>query len=280
MVTAVKGKAAVSEDGAKWTTATVMKSLGPATQLKVSEGTLEVALFKDGTRMTVVAPALVKVTGGGLELVQGKPDQLVAKATRKTASGKAVKPAGVSMGGHLMRSGPKYFILSAGFVRSDRPRLVWTGAQGFTRYQVALMNSVDEKVWEGEVEGTEMDYPAQAPALAEGEFITLLVNAHGEGPSPGSLKAELEVLPESEVSYIEALEKVLDPTDPGDLAVLASHYLKHQMWFDALGAGEKLRQLQPDNPGTYRYLFKVCAALNMVDKATEYRDKAERLEKL
>lgn len=285
MVTSVKGKAAVSEDGSKWTAAAVLKPLQASTQIKVTEGTLEVAVFKTGSRLTVVAPATVKVSAAGLEMVQGKPDQLVAKAVRKTASGKAVKPVGVSMGGHLLRAAGDYFILSAGTVRSPKPRLVWTAAPGQTSYQVELMDDLGDSVWKGVVQGTEMDYPAAAPAIGAGDFYTVRVSVYDPAAgavNPQVVAAETEItsLDQSVRADLEALEKVLDANDPSDLAVLASHYLQHQLYLDALRAGQKLSRLQPDNPGAYRYLFKVCAALEMSEKAKEYEKLAVEKEQL
>src|SRR5262249_35865714 len=89
----------------------------------------------------------------------------------------------------------------------DRPSFAWRAVPGATRYKVVLSSADQGELWSNEVEGTSMDFPKDAKALASsGEFLWE-VEARSDIKSLRRESSVFHVLPPSEA---DATRKNLD----------------------------------------------------------------------
>lgn len=280
MVTSVVGQVEVSQGG-EWSKAMVLKTLPSRTRFRVHQGTLQLALFSDGSRWTVKGPAQGEVTEAGPRILEGSHSQLSRQDTRKMAGGKAVAPVSVSMGGGLVRDGAPPSLLRPlclGSLRSTQPEFRWRGADQYTTYKVELLDVVDTSLWSTVVKATRASFPGQVEPLERGGIYYLVVSAlkAGTQEEETSARVEFQILSAEGLKEVEALEAVLDRKELSDATILASHYLSKELYDDALKIGLEMKRMNSEDPGISLYLAEVYEQLGLVEDSEEFSRLAQR----
>ncbi len=273
MITGVEGPVEIMS-GEDWSKAMLMKALEDGTRFRISQGSLSLALFSDGSRWTIKGPAEGRITLQGPVLSKGSSSQASRRQTRKTASGNAVRPVSVSMGGHPLRarvSLPLLRPLCLGNLRDTRPEFKWRGDPRFQDYSVELRDVLEEPLWSGVVSQTSLPFPGELSPLKRGEIYTFRVVAlkSGAREEATSALAEFQILSAAELQEVEALEAVLDPEKLDDAAILASHYLDKRLYSEALDLGLAMKGMNSEDPGVSLYLAEVYEGLGLVEDSEE-----------
>jgi hypothetical protein len=131
-----------------------------------------------------------------------------------------------------------------GRVFTLRPSFSWQGTPG-TAYKFHIQDVTGQFVWDRTVNGTTLDYPADAPPLEPGK--TYIWRVHPDSPMLGGAAppAMIVVLDEQERSELEAAAASQDE------AARARLYFDHRLWYDAVMAYSDLIAKHPEDAKLY-----------------------------
>ena len=161
LVVAVSGAADWQREG--WTGRSAIQpgtTLRPGDLVFVGAGGRITLVCADLQQMDVVAP------GGGVPCAQGVPPQLIYRGVRISSA----RSAGQA---YPVLKGPR-----SGVVTQAAPTIRWKPVSGITTYDVRVEGKgVDWR--SGAVQGSQLEYPAQAPRLAPGPVYQVTITGGG-----------------------------------------------------------------------------------------------------
>jgi hypothetical protein len=161
-------------------------------------------------------------------------------------------------------------------VLGDRPSFHWRAAEGATRYRVSVSGDAGA-TWTREVTTTQLDYPADAPALARDADYLWKVEAFGDKGPVREESSAFRVLSDGVVATVRAdLTKIAEST--GGPETPAAHYLAGSylsgrgLYDDATSHFVRLGELSPESPAPHEALGNVYRAIGLTDlAAAEYQ---------
>lgn len=286
MVTDVKGNVKVKGADGKWTAARLLQQLPPGAQIQVDKGgSASLSFFADGKRSSVSGASLVQVEQAGLKVLKGEAGSVKVVAARKTASGKTMKPVGVTMGGEFHRAVEDFILLTQGaFLKV--PALAWMPHSEASGYRIEVEDANGKPIWEGETAETQIALPSDCQLTPSTQYQAIII------PIDRELGTEIDeealgffwVVPgdtrEAMVALRQAAEEDFNqnPEDPTPLLIIASQFYGQQLYTEALQIAQKVREQRPDDPGIHEFLSAIYLRLGRQDLAQEARRKQTQLE--
>ena len=183
-----------------------------------------------------------------------------------------LSPAGQQrLGGLTMRevTGPVLLIGPAGgAVLAERPRFTWERAEGADSYQLALAGPDRVVFWKTTVKGIEVQYPADAPALPEGDRCIWRVTALVAGVRLGAAEAEFETLSAAERQRI-VRDLVPDSEGPAAMLTRAAQLERARLVSDAAAEYRRLEGSWPDAAWIKTKLRQLQDRIRSAQKAVE-----------
>ncbi|HEX8835287.1 MAG TPA: hypothetical protein VF719_13855, partial [Abditibacteriaceae bacterium] len=158
--------------GGKARRAGAMQSLPENTRVQVGAGSRAVVvIYKDGSRYSLAAGSTATVSEDGLKVVSGPPATRLPNLNMRQA--KILQSSRVAYGrsaSTVVRGNakPELMTLTGGTTLDARPTFMWAAFPKATAYKVRLFDANDKQIWEHDVTGTSITYPAEAPALRPG----------------------------------------------------------------------------------------------------------------
>lgn len=152
-------------------------------------------------------------------------------------------------------------------ILNDRPLLRWEAYGGASSYKVSIQGTG----WQTEVGTTELQYPANAPALVPGQGYRLIVEADGrssaEEAGPGLGFSLLPIAEAEQVRADEARARALGLGDEATRLLVANLYAGHQMYAEALGVLND--GAAPSQPALARLTGDLYLTVGLVRRAEE-----------
>ncbi len=131
-----------------------------------------------------------------------------------------------------------------------RPSFSWQGAPG-TSYKFHIQDVNGQLAWDREVNGTSLDYPADAPPLEPGQ--TYIWRVYPDSPMLGGAtpSSMIVVLSEQERSQLATEESSIQGTGLDAEMARAKLYFDHRLWYDAVMAYSDLIARHPGEAKLY-----------------------------
>lgn len=166
--------------------------------------------------------------------------------------------------------GPDAILLApAGTILDLRPTLRWRGAGGVARWQVTILRSQGERLWQGETSGTELAFPAAADALAAGGEYVWQVAGRGLLGAVTGARAFRVARAEDAAVWSRALALLAAEGGADERAVLASHFaLRCGLLEIAEQRAREAVALAPQGALARETLYQVLVRLGVPEAAT------------
>ena len=155
-------------------------------------------------------------------------------------------------------------------VLDARPALAWQASPGATRYVVTL-SGMSGELWTHECETDSLTFPADAPALADGEYVWD-VQAFDAGGPIGRASATFRLVPEVEAHAVRGVVDRMHES-AGGVNAPAARYLAGAFLYERgflADAGEEftaLARLAPESAAPHEALGDVYRAVGLPDMA-------------
>ncbi|MGC8550153.1 MAG: DUF928 domain-containing protein [Acidobacteriaceae bacterium] len=120
-----------------------------------------------------------------------------------------------------------------------RPSFWWQGDAN-AKYKFHLQDLQGGISWDREVTGTSMAYPSDAPPLTPGHTYLWRIESESSLFGPPAPSAVIVVLPAAERAQIKAEEAKFKGSSEQDAVDRAQVFYNHRLWYDTLGAYDKL----------------------------------------
>jgi len=278
----VRGRVEVTAAGGPRQYATFGQALERGDRVAVPPGGAATLLFNDGnivelgekSTLTVGGRAASRAKPGG---APGVPGEVYASVTKFVSGGSretglvALSALRGEADGAPMLLEPRRSELLDG-----RPSFRWRAVEGATRYRLAVSGEPGE-LWSREIEGTTLDYPADAPALPPGGDFLWEVRALSDR---GDLRREESfghVVAEDEAQAVRgSLARIGasagGPESPAARFLSGSYLFGRGLFRDAAVQFEALSRLSPASPTPHEALGNVYRAVGLMDlAAAEYQ---------
>jgi Domain of Unknown Function (DUF928) len=131
-----------------------------------------------------------------------------------------------------------------------RPSFSWQGSPG-TNYKLHIQSVNGQLSWDREVNGTSLDYPADAPPLEPGQTYIWRVSADSPMLGAPTAPAMIVVLSEAERSQLATAESSISGTGLDAETARARLYFDHRLWYDAVMAYSGLIAKHPEDAKLY-----------------------------
>jgi hypothetical protein len=131
-----------------------------------------------------------------------------------------------------------------------RPSFSWQGAPG-TNYKFHIQSVTGQFSWDREVNGTSLDYPADAPPLEPGQTYIWRVSTDSPMLGAPTAPAMIVVLSEQERSQLATAESSIEGAGPEAEAARARLFFDHRLWYDAVMAYSDLIAKHPQDAKLY-----------------------------
>lgn len=162
-----------------------------------------------------------------------------------------------------------------------RPAFQWRAVEGATRYRVAVSGEAGE-IWNREVEGRSLDYPADADPLPAGTDYLWEVRALSD---QGELRREesyFHLLAAGDAAEVRtALTRIGESAggtrSPAALFLSGSYLSGRGLYRDASEQFQALQELSPQSPAPHEALGNVYRAVGLMDLAAAEYQKALEL---
>jgi hypothetical protein len=142
---------------------------------------------------------------------------------------------------------------AAGTTSSPRPLFEWRtpdGATAAARVTFTLLNQDGDVIYENDITGTSLEYPADAPALEPGKTYSWKVSGGELSRLPDPVS--VTILSQAEQ---DALHTSL--TSASDPLARAQVYIKGGLWYDSVAALQAAIQAHPDRKDLPEQLTKL-----------------------
>jgi hypothetical protein len=209
--------------------------------------------------MAVRTVALVWVTmwlGAGSGIAQSKVGSQAAKPPGKRVrvdlSGFDLdksKSGGTQVGGASRGGQKSSIVLDAprqGLAYSTHPFFQWHDSEDSREAIFRIFDASGDELFETNLQGTSLSYPADAPELRPGSSYSWTVQHRGEVMVEPAVPAVIRILPESERKQLAALLS----NDAGRKD--AATFVSKRLWYDSIEAYSKLIAQYPKSPELYR----------------------------
>jgi len=163
-------------------------------------------------------------------------------------------------------------------IQNGNPTFRWSATEPITDLKLTVYNE-EGVYWETEVSGTNMEYPADAPALVSGVSYSWVVETADplQFPPLRSATAFFEVIsPDQSKSLSAALAEIERDKMPSESAfylVRASLYYKYGLMNDAIDETRQAVSTDADNPTLQSILAHLYAQVGLTDEAIQEYDR-------
>ena len=284
ILASVKGKVEVAAKGGAPQRATFGRPLARGDKVIVAPGAAATVYLSDGNVIELAEKSAVTIGGtvgskspGGAEL----PGTVYTQVSKFVTGGSRATGL-VAMS--TMRGGeeatPFLDAPRKSDVISDRPTFRWRTVAGATRYRLTLSGDQGD-LWNREVSGLTLDYPADAPPLARDGDYLWKVEALGDR---GKVREEASVFhvlaADAATTVTRDLQHIAESAGAASPAThfLAGSYLSGRgLYTDAVGHFSELSRISPDSPAPHEALGNVYRAVGLMDLAAAEFQKALEL---
>ena len=253
LLSSVKGTVQILRSGEKTpATARLADLIGPGDRVLTTAGSEAGFLFCPGSVSARLAGAgEVSFTATALQVRRGKlSDERKVAGCRLPAtlalSGASQQQVGLvrtrSSGGVVLRTPSRTFI-------SDmRPRFHWLPVDGAKSYEVSVTDREERVLYKTTINGTQAEYPPDAPALTLGQKYWWRVSAKDSNDVLAEAGTFFQTLPQTQYAEFQAAETDLrkqiaaSPNDNGPRFLLAFLYEENGLLEDAARAYNDLTQ--------------------------------------
>jgi len=283
VVAAVKGRVEVTAaKGGAPVRASFGRSLERGDRVAVPAGGSASIFFNDGNVIELAEKSTITIGGRAAPKSKGAvgpglPGDVYASVTRFVAGGS--RETGLVALSSL-RAGPDAAALLLEPRRTEllaaSPAFRWRSVEGAARYRVAVSGDAGE-LWNREVEGSALDYPADAPALAPGGDYLWEVRAFSDRGELRREESSFHLLAAEEAAGVRAsltrISEVAGGAEGPAARFLSGSYLFGRgLYRDAARQFEALSLLVPGSPAPHEALGNVYRAVGLMDlAAAEYQ---------
>ena len=285
---ALKGRIDVTPSGSKHAErASLGRPLLKGDRLQVANGGAGTLFFNDGNVIELAEKSAITVTG---KVTAKKPSGPSAEAAADVFKSVSKSLVGGSREAGLVALAPmrgteeeRPLIIAPRRTEliDAHPAFAWRTLDGAARYRL-IVSGDDGEVWRAEVQGTTLDYPTTAPALAPGVEYRWELSALSERGTLLRDETVFRILPLDDATQVRAhLDHIEDAAGGGKTEAgrfLAGSYLAGRgLYRDAQENFQALCALTPDAPGPHEALGNVYRAVGLTDLAAAEYQKAQVL---
>ena len=160
---------------------------------------------------------------------------------------------------------------SAGSGTCGGATFAWRAVEGATRYRVSVSGDGGE-LWDREVKGLALDYPADAESLAAGGMYTWEVQALSDHGLLRKEESSIEVLKAEDAAQVRVnLDKIRDSAGGDSTAtrfLTGSYLFGRELFDDAARDFEALTRLSPLAAAAHKALGRVYLEQGLTDLAS------------
>ena len=277
VIAVVKGRVEVTTaKGGPAQRALLGRPLERGDQVKVASGGAATLFFSDGNILELAQGSSAKV-GGQV----GKPGKTgvsgdVFKSVSKFVAGGSRETGLVALS--QLRSGPvggdAPFLIAPRrtALLADRPTFTWRAVPGATRYKVTLSSAEGGELWNREVPGLSLVFPAETAALKGSTEYLWEIQALSDVKPLRAESSVFQVLPAAEAAAVRLnLGRIGESTGGAESAAsrfLAGSYLSGLgLYLDASEQFAALSKLDPASPEPHKALGDVYSSVGLMDLA-------------
>lgn len=266
-----RGDIQISHPGKTAERAAVLQSLYTGSKVQVSNGATATIVFTDGSRAVTVdeknSPFEIKPAAKTAGRLKEAADSLVGKKSASNFVGLAVR--GKTRGPTLLAPRETKLLTAT-------PRFQWVGVEG--QPSAVKISGADGVIWSAEnIAGTQIVYPASAPALQSGIMYSWSAERRGVTAE----KAAFSLLGAEESRAIKARLAEIDAADgipKTTLAILkGSLLISKELYYDARETLLEAAKSDPQEPTLYFLLGEVYEKTGLKNLAQESYSEAELL---
>lgn len=198
----------------------------------------------------ILAEAEVEFAGASLQVRKGKLGEERKVPSCRLPANLALAASSQLQSGMLRLRGSNLSLLSPSHTTTAtlQPRFRWGAVENATVYEVKLMDREEQILWRQSVSGTELQYPAEAYALAWGQKYWWRVAARDGEETVTEAGSYFQVLPSEKADQVRVTESGLrqmmqeNPGDNSPLFLLAFLYEENEMLDEAARLYAELSQ--------------------------------------
>lgn len=223
---------------------------------------------------TITAQSEVQFETAGIQVRKGK-----LSGERKVASCRLPSALGLTeasqqtSGIARFRNGHKLVLRTPirSRLASQRPWFRWDAVKDATAYDVTLMDREERVLWRKGLNATEVEYPADAPALQWGQNYRWRVSARSGGEVFIEAGSHFELMPREQAERVRASQTELlriikdNPADDGPRFLLAFLYEENGMLDEAARLYEELTDRMGPQPWVQSRLAEISTKLGWED---------------
>jgi hypothetical protein len=175
---------------------------------------------------------------------------------------------------------PEFISPYSSVIIEGRPLIAWHSVKNSKYYVVRVFSKAG--IWQKNVYGNSLPYPAEQPALQPGESYRFTITAINEQLSPITTTLAVEMLTEEERMEIYSMEKVIRTSrlSKDEQALdLSALYVSQNLFTEAIVSLQERVKAASRNPQIYRELGELKGQFGMVVDAKLLFEKANELAK-
>ena len=274
----LKGKVEVTAaQGGAAQRAVVGRALEKGDWVKVPSGGAATLLFSDGNVVDLAGTSSVRVggqVGGKAGKAPGLPSD-VFTSVRKFVAGGSRETGLVALSqlrsAPVDRDAPFLIAPRRTALLTDRPTFTWRAVPGATRYRVTL-SAESGPLWDREVQGLSLPFPADAAALAAGTEYLWELQALSDIKALRSESSVFQVLPATEAAAVRLnLGRIGDSAggveSPAARFIAGSYLSGLGLFLDASEQFGALCKLTPESPAPHKALGDIYSSIGLMDLA-------------
>ena len=255
-------------------------------RISVGANSSATLFFNDGNIIELGAGSSMTISGRIAAGTAVGPDRLPREAFGPVANFRIVgsRESGLVVA-PVMRSGEPANAPDPLFPRSTdvldpRPTLAWRAVPAASRYVVTLSSGAGE-VWKHECQASSLPFPADAQALADGEYLWD-VQAFDDSRPLSKATTTFRLVPEVEAHAVRGMvdrmhESAGGANAPGGCYLAGAYLFERGFLADAAEEFTALARLVPDSPAPQQALGDVYRAVGLPDLANAAYRKAKGL---
>lgn len=281
VIAAVKGKVDVTSRGSGAQRAVFGRALERGDRIAVAPGGSATVFFNDGNVIELAEKSTLTVSGKIANKTAGPgaglPGEVYASVSRHVAAGS--RSSGLLATSTLRAGDEQPFLLAPRrtAVLTDRPAFAWREVAGARRYRLTVSSAEHGELWNREVEGLTLGWPADAPPIpGAGDFLWE-IEALGESRPLRRESSVFQALAPAQIAAIRGnLERIRDtaggPESPAARFLAASYLSGLGLYQDAVEQFGALCRLSPSSPAPHDALGDLYTRVGLMDlAAVEYQ---------
>lgn len=286
VIAAVKGRVEITPRGGAVQRAVFGRALERGDKIAVSAGGSATVFFNDGNVIELAEKSTLTVSGKIANKTAGPaaglPGEVYASVSRHVAGGS--RSSGLLATSTLRGADEQPFLLAPRrtAVLTDRPAFAWREVAGARRYRITVSSAESGELWNREVEGLTLAWPADAPPIAGAGDFLWEVEALGEGRSLRRESSVFQALAPAQIATIRGnLERIRDTAGGPESSAarfLAASYLSGLgLYQDAVEHFGALCRLSPTSPAPHDALGDLYTKVGLMDLAAAEYQRANAL---